>query len=122
MVDLLPEIEVVAEDAFNSHPTDTKLMGPDALERFRGGKQLPAVMVKTPLVSKHTVTALEYPGVSSILFHWTRQLGVKILPLALEKRRFGGNQELAPSPLIDKNIGGRSISSDLWVVNLPLSH
>ncbi len=50
MVDLLPEIEVVAEDAFNSHPTDTKLMGPDALQRHRNGEQLPAIRVKTPLV------------------------------------------------------------------------
>ena len=50
MVDLLPEIEVVAEDAFNSHPTDTKLMGPDALQRHRNGEQLPMVRVKTPLV------------------------------------------------------------------------
>lgn len=50
MVDLLPEIEVVAEDAFNSHPTDPKLMGPDALQRFRNCELLPAVRVKTPLV------------------------------------------------------------------------
>ena len=50
MVDLLPDIEVVEGDEFNSHPTDTKLMGPDALERFRRGEQLPAVLVKTPLV------------------------------------------------------------------------
>ncbi|EIE25814.1 magnesium-chelatase subunit [Coccomyxa subellipsoidea C-169] len=50
MVDLLPEIEVVAEDAFNSHPTDTKLMGPDVLQRHRNGEQLPMVRVKTPLV------------------------------------------------------------------------
>ena len=34
MVDLLPEIEVVAEDAFNSSPSDPKMMGPEALERF----------------------------------------------------------------------------------------
>ena len=50
MVDLLPDIEVVEGDEFNSHPTDSKLMGPDALERFGRGEQLPSVLVKTPLV------------------------------------------------------------------------
>ena len=55
MVDLLPEIEVVAEDAFNSHPTDTKLMGPDALQRFKNGEQLPIARVKTPLVCHSSV-------------------------------------------------------------------
>ena len=47
---MLPDIEVVEGDEFNSHPTDPKLMGPDALERFRRGEQLPTVLVKTPLV------------------------------------------------------------------------
>ncbi|KAK9827237.1 hypothetical protein WJX81_000949 [Elliptochloris bilobata] len=50
MVDLLPEIEVAAGDPFNSHPTDPKLMGPDALQRFRAGEQLPVERVPTPLV------------------------------------------------------------------------
>lgn len=50
MVDLLPEIEVVEDDPFNSSPTDPKLMGPGALERFKAGEQLPRTFVKTPLV------------------------------------------------------------------------
>jgi hypothetical protein len=50
MVDLLPEIEVVEGDEFNSHPDDTKLMGPDALQRFQAGEQLPRARIKTPLV------------------------------------------------------------------------
>ena len=50
MVDLLPEIEVVAEDAFNSSPSDPKMMGPEALERFNRGEELPVARVKTPLV------------------------------------------------------------------------
>jgi magnesium chelatase subunit I len=35
VVDLLPEMEVVEGDSFNSSPTDPKLMGPDALMRFK---------------------------------------------------------------------------------------
>ena len=52
MVDLLPEIEVVAEDAFNSSPSDPKLMGPEALERFMKGEELPVARIKTPLVGR----------------------------------------------------------------------
>eukprot|EP00884_Botryococcus_braunii_P022593 jgi/Botrbrau1/9017/Bobra.0148s0117.1 len=50
MQDLLPEIEVVAGDPFNSSPTDPKLMGPDAQMRFRAGEKLPVGRVPTPLV------------------------------------------------------------------------
>jgi len=50
MVDLLPAITVVADDPFNSSPTDPKLMGPDALRRHRAGERLPAVQMPTPLV------------------------------------------------------------------------
>ncbi|CAK0779027.1 hypothetical protein CVIRNUC_004683 [Coccomyxa viridis] len=50
MVDLLPQIEVVADDPFNSSPSDPKVMGPEALERFNKGEQLPTARVKTPLV------------------------------------------------------------------------
>eukprot|EP00955_Chlamydomonas_euryale_P052593 355211-Chlamydomonas_euryale.AAC.6 len=50
MADLLPGIEVVENDPFNSDPYDPKLMGPDALARFRAGEKLPAVKAKTPLV------------------------------------------------------------------------
>ena len=50
MVALLPEIEVVADDPFNSHPTDPKHMGPDALQRFTSGEALPVAHVPTPLV------------------------------------------------------------------------
>jgi len=50
LVDLLPEIDVVVDDPFNSHPTDPKLMGPEALLQFRSGKQLPATKARTPLV------------------------------------------------------------------------
>lgn len=50
LVDLLPQIDVVVDDPFNSHPTDPKLMGPEALLQFRSGKPLPATKARTPLV------------------------------------------------------------------------
>lgn len=50
LVELLPMIDVVPDDAFNSSPTDTKLMGPDALQRVETGETLPSVKVRTPLV------------------------------------------------------------------------
>ncbi|KAJ9528348.1 hypothetical protein QJQ45_014316 [Haematococcus lacustris] len=50
VVDLLPEIQVVPDDPFNSHPTDTKLMGPYALTRYRNGEDLPSKTIRTPLV------------------------------------------------------------------------
>jgi len=50
LVDLLPDIEVVVDDPFNSDPKDPKYMGPDALQRFRKGEQLPTTTIRTPLV------------------------------------------------------------------------
>jgi hypothetical protein len=47
---LLPQIDIVEGDAFNSSPTDPKLMGPDALQRFCAGEKLPATTMRTPLV------------------------------------------------------------------------
>jgi hypothetical protein len=54
VADLLPPMEVVEGDPFNSSPTDPKMMGPDALARFRAGEKLPAVTAKTPLVRPST--------------------------------------------------------------------
>ena len=53
MADLLPEIEVVADDPFNSHPTDTTLMGQEAQQALETGEQLRVVRVETPLVRTH---------------------------------------------------------------------
>ena len=50
IADLLPEIDVVADDPFNSSPTDAKMMGPEVLERYKRGEQLPVAKAKTPLV------------------------------------------------------------------------
>ena len=52
MVDLLPEIDVVPDDPFNSSPTDTNMMGPGALQVYRSGEKLPSGKAKTPLVSQ----------------------------------------------------------------------
>lgn len=50
VIDLLPEIDVVPNDAFNSSPTDPKYMGPDMLDRYRRGEKLPSTTMRTPLV------------------------------------------------------------------------
>ncbi|KAK9800169.1 hypothetical protein WJX73_002607 [Symbiochloris irregularis] len=50
LVDLLPNMEVVAADAFNSHPNIPALMGPDAQELYSSGNPLPTALVPTPLV------------------------------------------------------------------------
>jgi len=52
VAELLPEIDVVKDDPFNSHPSDLSKMGPWALDRVKSGEQtpLPATKVKTPLV------------------------------------------------------------------------
>jgi len=49
-VDLLPELEVVANDPYNSSPTDPALMGPDARQAAAAGKQLARVLRRTPMV------------------------------------------------------------------------
>eukprot|EP00889_Picochlorum_renovo_P003647 jgi/Picre1/30677/NNA_006038.t1 len=46
----ITEIDVVPGDDFNSSPTNTKLMGPDVLQRYLAGETLASEMVKTPLV------------------------------------------------------------------------
>ncbi|GBF88319.1 magnesium chelatase ATPase subunit I [Raphidocelis subcapitata] len=50
VAELLPIMDVVEGDPFNSSPTDPKLMGPEALQRFRAGEKLPAAKLRTPLV------------------------------------------------------------------------
>jgi Mg-chelatase subunit ChlI len=50
VAELLPMLDVVEGDPFNSSPTDPKLMGPDALQRYRNGEKLPATKMRTPLV------------------------------------------------------------------------
>lgn len=50
LVDMLPMIDVVVEDPFNSSPSDPKQMGPEALTRYRRGESLPSTEIRTPLV------------------------------------------------------------------------
>ena len=52
VAELLPQIDVVQDDPFNSHPSDLSRMGPWALDRVKAGEKtpLPATKVKTPLV------------------------------------------------------------------------
>lgn len=47
---VLPDIEVVEHDPFNSSPTNPDMMGPEALARFRKGEKLPSITKPTPLV------------------------------------------------------------------------
>lgn len=51
MVELLPEIDVVKDDPFNSSPTDPGLMGPQALQQYQSDGQIQSAKAKTPLVS-----------------------------------------------------------------------
>ncbi|MEB3274582.1 MAG: magnesium chelatase ATPase subunit I [Prochlorothrix sp.] len=50
LADLLPEIEVVADDPFNSHPSDPELMSNDAQERMSKGETLPVAKRKVMMV------------------------------------------------------------------------
>ena len=50
MADLLPQIEVVEDDPFNSHPSDPSLMGPEARQAHSSGAQQRTARVNTPLV------------------------------------------------------------------------
>lgn len=54
LVDLLPEIDVVAGDAYNSDPSDPQQMGPDARARWEAGEPQPGV-------AKRRVPLIELP-------------------------------------------------------------
>src|SRR5690349_24096330 len=47
---LLPSIDVVADDQYNSSPTNTALMSSDVRRRFEAGEELPVVTRPTPLI------------------------------------------------------------------------
>jgi len=50
LVQLLPEIEVVANDAFNSSPTDPELMGPEVRAKFNKKEALQVTKMRVPMV------------------------------------------------------------------------
>lgn len=50
LIQLLPEIDVVKGDVFNSSPTDPQLMGPDVREKFQKGEALETAKMRVPMV------------------------------------------------------------------------
>eukprot|EP00873_Tetraselmis_striata_P033440 jgi/Tetstr1/453704/TSEL_040660.t1 len=50
LVELLPEMDAVPDDPFNSSPTDPSLMGPECLEAYKAGETLPSIKKQVPLV------------------------------------------------------------------------
>lgn len=50
LADLLPEIEVVADDPFNSSPNDPELMGDEVRQKTEQGASVPIALKKVPMV------------------------------------------------------------------------
>ncbi|MEO0854881.1 MAG: ATP-binding protein, partial [Cyanobacteria bacterium J06648_11] len=50
LADLLPEIEVVADDPFNSHPSQRELMSDEIWTRVDRGDELPVAFKQVPMV------------------------------------------------------------------------
>lgn len=50
LVDLLPPIDVVENDLYNSDPYDTELMSDDVLEKIRNNQELSIIQIKTPMI------------------------------------------------------------------------
>jgi len=50
LVDILPEIQIVANDPFNSSPNDPELMGPEVVEKFAAGDKLETSSMRVPMI------------------------------------------------------------------------
>ena len=50
IADLLPKIEIVKDDPFNSHPTDLELMSADVLAAYQNDATLAPEQIKIPMV------------------------------------------------------------------------
>ena len=50
IADLLPEIEIVKDDPFNSHPTDYELMNSDVLTKIQNGEALEIGKIDLPMI------------------------------------------------------------------------
>lgn len=50
LADLLPEIDIVANDPFNSHPTDIELMSDNARQLKENGGELSVIQKKVPMI------------------------------------------------------------------------
>jgi len=89
LADLLPEIEVVEGDPFQSDPADPKTMAPDVLARFAAGETLP--------VRRRKVRVVELP----ISATEDRVVGTLDLELALKE----GRKKIEPGLLAAANRG-----------------
>lgn len=50
LVDLLPPIDVVENDPYNSDPYDTELMSDEVLEKVKNNQEISVVQIKTPMI------------------------------------------------------------------------
>merc|ERR1719373_1526903 len=50
LVDILPEIQIVANDPFNSSPNDPELMGPEVVEKFSAGDAMETSSMRVPMI------------------------------------------------------------------------
>jgi len=50
IADLLPKIDIVKDDPFNSHPTDLELMSADVLAEYQNDVELSTEQIKIPMV------------------------------------------------------------------------
>ncbi|BAQ66172.1 magnesium chelatase ATPase subunit I [Geminocystis sp. NIES-3709] len=50
LADLLPEIDVIAGDPFNSSPTDVEMMGDDVRDKFENQQEFEVVKKKVPMI------------------------------------------------------------------------
>ncbi|MEM6754566.1 MAG: magnesium chelatase ATPase subunit I [Cyanobacteria bacterium P01_C01_bin.38] len=50
LADLLPEVPVVADDPFNSHPSDPDIMGDEARQKHELGEDIAVTQMKVPMV------------------------------------------------------------------------
>jgi magnesium chelatase subunit I len=50
IADLLPEITIVRDDAFNSHPTNPELMSSEILTQFQKNETIETELIKIPMV------------------------------------------------------------------------
>ena len=50
LADLLPEIPVVADDMFNSHPNDPELMSDEIRQKMDNGEEIPTVQAKVQMI------------------------------------------------------------------------
>nr|AIU44593.1 Mg-protoporyphyrin IX chelatase [Cyanophora paradoxa] len=50
LADLLPEIDIIANDPFNSHPTDIELMSDNVRQLKENGEELSVIQKKVPMI------------------------------------------------------------------------